>query len=546
MFDFLKRGRLIRRGLASRKTRRRRTRNEFAQSLEHATYVKVFILAAFVSGLAFLIFSGQQPEPTKNFVIALLFLAIAVTQLWINQPKTFAQNSRVLLVFGIMFVQLAATKLVVAFCDSGTLKFLKPEMGALIAPYAFAPLVMSVLLGRNHGLYAAVSVSLWSSILFGTIDAPLLVCCLISGFTAVYLTLQVRRRSRLIRAGLGVGLAIWLLSLTFGLIGPINLFPPTANDWAMIGLQSALAIGNGLVTAMVVGGVLPILEQLFQITTDISWLEASDLNHPLLRRMTIEAPGTYHHSLVVANLAESAAEAIGANGTLCRVCAYFHDVGKLVKPEYFTENMNFERNPHDDLAPSMSALIIIAHVKEGVDLALKHGLNQRIIDIIQEHHGTSLVYYFYQRALQQQEGARAGGKITNIREEDIPEVEEESFRYGGPKPQTKESAIVSLADIVESASRSLEKPTPQKIEQLVRELIEERTADVQLDECDLTLGEIKTIIERFSFTLMTMLHSRIAYPKPESKFAGPRDESLRPDIMADIRRPPTAPPVSAA
>lgn len=546
MFDFLKRGRLVRRGLASRKTRRRRTRNELAQNLESASYVKIFILSGFVAGLAYLIFSGQQPEPTKNFVMALLFLGIAVTQLWINQPKTFAQNSRVLLVFGVIFVQLAATKLLVAFCGSGTLKFLKPEMGALVAPYAFAPLVLSVLLGRNHGLYAAVAVSLWSSILFGTIDAPLLVCCLISGFTAVYLTLQVRRRSKLIRAGVGVGLAIWLLALTFGLIGPINLFPPTANDWAMIGVQSALAIGNGLVTAMVVGGVLPILEQLFQITTDISWLEASDLNHPLLRRMTIEAPGTYHHSLVVANLAESAAEAIGANATLCRVCSYFHDVGKLVKPEYFTENMNFERNPHDDLAPTMSALIIIAHVKEGVDLALKHKLNQRIIDIIQEHHGTSLVYYFYQRAVQQQEEARAGGKIMNIREEDVPEVQEESFRYGGPKPQTKESAIVSLADVVESASRSLEKPTPQKIEQLVRELIEERIADEQLDECDLTLGEIKAITERFSFTLMTMLHSRIAYPKQESKFAGPRDESLRPDIMADIRRPPTAPPVSAA
>src|SRR5205814_2479700 len=263
-------------------------------------------------------------------------------------------------------------------------------------------------------------------------------------------------------------------------------------------------------------------------------------------RMTVEATATYHHSLVVANLAEAAAAKIGANATLCRVCSYFHDVGKLVKPEYFTENMNFERNPHDDLAPSMSALIIIAHVKEGVDLALKDKLNQRIIDIIQEHHGTSLVYYFYQRAIQQQEDARAGGKITNIREEDIPEVEEESFRYGGPKPQTKESAIVSMADIVESASRSLEKPTPQKIEQLVRELIEERSADVQLDECDLTLGEIKTIIERFSFTLMTMLHSRIAYPKPESKFAGPRDESLRPDVMAATRRPASAPPVTAA
>ena len=171
--------------------------------------------------------------------------------------------------------------------------------------------------------------------------------------------------------------------------------------------------------------------------------------------MTIEAPGTYHHSLVVANLAEAAAEAIGANATLCRVCSYFHDVGKLVKPEYFTENMNFERNPHDDLAPTMSALIIIAHVKEGVDLALKHKLNQRIIDIIQEHHGTSLVYYFYKRALQQQEDARAGGKIMNMREDDIPEVSEESFRYRGPKPQTKESAIISLADTVESASRSL-------------------------------------------------------------------------------------------
>ena len=193
--------------------------------------------------------------------------------------------------------------------------------------------------------------------------------------------------------------------------------------------------------------------------------------------MTIEAPGTYHHSLVVANLAEAAAEAIGANATLCRVCSYFHDVGKLVKPEYFTENMNFERNPHDDLAPTMSALIIIAHVKEGVDLALKHKLNQRIIDIIQEHHGTSLVYYFYKRALQQQEDARAGGKIMNMREDDIPEVREESFRYSGPKPQTKESAIVSLADTVESASRSLEKPTPQKIEQLVNDIIDQRISD---------------------------------------------------------------------
>jgi putative nucleotidyltransferase with HDIG domain len=546
MFDFLKRSRLVRRGLASRKIRRRRSKNELLRTLEDSAVVKVLVLGGFVTGLAFLVFSGQQPEPTKNFVIALLFLATALIQLWINQPKTFSRTSRILLVFGTILLQLAVTKLVLVLCNSGHYRILRPEMGGLITPFAFAPLVLSVLLGRNHGLYAAVFVSLWSSVLFGKIDAPILVTSLISGFAAVSLTLQVRRRSTLIRAGLGVGLAIWLLALAFGWIGPINLFSPIENDWRMIGLQSAYAIANGILTAMVVGGALPLLEQLFQVTTDISWLEASDLNHPLLRQMTIEAPGTYHHSLVVANLAEAAAEAIGANATLCRVCSYFHDVGKLVKPEYFAENMNFERNPHDDLAPTMSALIIIAHVKEGVDLALKHKLNHRVIDIIQEHHGTSLVYYFYQRAMQQQEDARAGGKIMNMREEDIPEVREESFRYSGPKPQTKESAIVSLADIVESASRSLSKPTPQKIEQLVNELIEERIAEGQLDECDLTLGDVRVMAERFRFTLMTMLHSRIAYPKPESRFQTPREEGFGPDVMAGAKKPASAPPVSAA
>jgi putative nucleotidyltransferase with HDIG domain len=548
MFDFLKRRRLLKRGLASKKQRRKRTSNELLHSLEHAVYVKVLILAAFIAGLAFLIFSSPQPEPTKSFVIALLFFATAIAALWINHPKTFRENSRVFLVFGTIFLQLAAIRLVLALCSQHAFKFLTPEMGWLLAPYAFAPLVLSVLLGRNHGLYAAFFVSFWSSVLFGRVDAPLLIISLISGFTAVYLTLQVRNRGKLVRAGVGVGLAIWLCTLCFGLI-VINFFPITENDWGMIGVQSALALGNGIVTAVLVSGALPVLEHIFQITTDVSWLELSDLNHPLLRRMTMEAPGTYHHSLVVANLAEAAAEKIGANATMCRVCAYFHDVGKLVKPQYFTENMSFDRNPHDDLAPSMSALIIIAHVKEGVDLALKNKLNQHIIDIIQQHHGTSLVYYFYQRARQQQEDARAGGKIMNIREEDIPEVDEESFRYPGPKPQTKESAIVSLADIVESASRSLEKPTPQKIEQLVNELIEERIADGQLDECDLTLGELRVIAARFRFTLMTMLHTRIAYPKGESKFTPISEDDrlrMRPDVMASLRKPDSAPPVSAA
>jgi putative nucleotidyltransferase with HDIG domain len=268
---------------------------------------------------------------------------------------------------------------------------------------------------------------------------------------------------------------------------------------------------------MIVSGALPMLEGIFQITTDMSWLEMSDRNHPLLLRLSREAPGTWHHSDGVADLAEAAANKIGANGAICRACAYFHDIGKLVKPNYFSENIVADENPHDGLAPTMSALIIIAHVKEGVDLALKYGLNQRIIDVIRQHHGTSLVAYFYQRALQQQRDAREGGKIMNIREEDIPEVREESFRYSGPKPQFKECGIISLADAVESASRSLEKPTPQKIEQLVNSIVGKRIAEGQLDECDLTLQELKVIAETFRFTLQNMLHTRIKYPKDEER-----------------------------
>jgi hypothetical protein len=245
----------------------------------------------------------------------------------------------------------------------------------------------------------------------------------------------------------------------------------------------------------------------------------TDLNHPVLKRLSMEAPGTYHHSLAVANLAEAAAEAVGANPTICRVGSYFHDIGKLVKPQYFTENTHQGENPHDDLTPTMSALIIIAHVKEGVDLALKHKLNDEIIDIIRQHHGTSIVSYFYQRALQQQEDARLGGKIMNLREDDIPEVSEDSFRYPGPRPQTREAAIVSLADSIESASRSLDRPTPQRIDDLVRSILRERLASGQLDEAPLTIAEVWRIAESFRFSLVNMLHARVAYPKRDDREA---------------------------
>ncbi len=318
---------------------------------------------------------------------------------------------------------------------------------------------------------------------------------------------------RRIRAGVLAGLTTWVLAFLLGTIGPWLLTSPGSVTWEVAATQSAIALLSGIMTATIVGGILPMIESLFGITTDISWLEAADLNHPLLTQMALKAPGTYYHSMAVAQLAEAAAQAVGANETVCRVGAYFHDIGKLVKPAYFTENCLHDKNPHDDLTPTMSALIIKAHVKEGVDLALKHHLNRTIIDVIQQHHGTSLVSYFYRRSLQQQEDARRGMKIMNLREDDIPDVKEESFRYGGPKPQSRESAIISLADSVESASRSLRKPTPQRIEQLIDDILADRIQDRQLDDSHLTLNEIRQIGETFAVTLRNMMHQRIAYER---------------------------------
>ena len=512
----LKKNQLVKKGYCCGKTRRKPTQSQFLLSLENSGQVKLVILLVFLLGLASLIFygtggsNGETSAPqAKQFLFALLVFFTALAQLWINHPQTFAKNSRIVLMFGTFLVHLLVMKTLWVLITNGTLP---RSIGGLLFPYALAPLVISALLGKNQGIYAAIFVSLWGSILWSLVDPTFLAMSLISGFVGVFITIQLRRRSQFLRAGVFVGLATWLLALSFGQID-INLLPFAETDWRMVGWQSLAAVGSGLVTAVLVSGVLPALEQTFRLTTPMAWLELTDLNHPLLMRLSLDAPGTYEHSQAVARLAEAAAERIGANASMCRTCAYFHDIGKLVKPEYFTENMRSDRNPHDDLAPTMSALILIAHVKEGVDLALKHDLNSQIVDVIQQHHGNSVVRYFYNRALRQQEEAREAMGTNGGHEEDIPEVREENFRYSGPLPQTKESAIISLADAVESASRSLEKPSPQRIEELVNDLVDDRVADHQLDECELTFHELREVVESFCFTLNSMLHRRVAYPK---------------------------------
>jgi hypothetical protein len=253
-----------------------------------------------------------------------------------------------------------------------------------------------------------------------------------------------------------------------------------------------------MICAFVVIATCKIFETIFGEITNFTLLELSDSSHPLLKRMVIEAPGSYHHSLIVSNLAEAAADAIDAHALLVRVGAYYHDIGKMVHPEYFNENQLVRGNKHDELEPSMSRLVIFNHVKEGIELAHKNNLNQRIIDFIPEHHGTSLMHYFYQKALA--EGQPDG-------------LEEKDYRYPGPKPQSKETAIVLLADSVEGATRAMDDHTPQRIEDVVRKVINNKFIDGQLDECNLTLKEIDTIASTFVRVLGAMYHNRIKYPE---------------------------------
>lgn len=526
MFGFFERQRLVKRGFAASKQRRKRTESEWMDTLEYGPWAKAGVCLLFLAGLNWLIQAGiNTAQPPEKLIIALLIFLTALGQLWINHPNTFARNSRLLLIFVTILLHLGVVKLLLVGAQNqvrgaggGDFSALeRMQMWELAIPFAFGPLLLSALLGRNLAIFSAIFISLWGSIIDRGIDSRFLVTSLICGFVAVFLTLQVRRWWKMLRAGVFIGLTTWLLALLFGKIPILQVFGAFAPNWSIVGWETLISLLSGICTALLAICFLPLFERFFGITTEMSWVEMGDLNHPLLKRMMLEAPGTYQHSLVVATLAESACEAIGANATMARVCSYFHDVGKLIKPDYFTENMRHGRNPHDELAPTMSALIIIAHVKEGVDLALKYNLCQEIIDVIQQHHGTSLVFYFYKRALQQQEDARAGGKIMNIREEDIPEVREESFRYSGPRPQTREAAVISLADCIESAARSLERVTPQKIDQLIRDMIDKRLIDGQLKECDLSMRELETVCESFRNTLQSMMHSRIAYPDDKEK-----------------------------
>ena len=365
------------------------------------------------------------------------------------------------------------------------------EVMQLSIPLAAGAMIVRVILRTQVAVVFAVVFSL----LVGLIMDQLLLFTaftLIGSIVGIGFVKQIKRRLSIMFAGLVVGGVNAILVGSMYLVG------------AQFGVDalSAMVAGvlSGAFCGLLVLALLPLFEAGFRYTTDIKLLELSSMDHPLLRELILSAPGSYHHSMMVGSLTEAAAEAIGCNALLARVGAYYHDIGKAKNPGYFAENQKAGVNPHDKLKPNMSALIIKAHVKDGIEMARSHGLPEEIVNFIEQHHGQSLIAYFYHKA-------------KKMEDPDIPEVDEKDYRYPGPKPQTRETAICLLADGVEAASRAMPSPTPARLKGLVQNMINKAFTDGQLDDCDLTLKDLNVIAQAFMRILTGIYHHRPEYPE---------------------------------
>jgi putative nucleotidyltransferase with HDIG domain len=357
-------------------------------------------------------------------------------------------------------------------------------------PFAAGPVMVLLLMGRRPALVFSVTSAVLSGLLFGG-DFSLALFALASGIAGVVASQRFSERSALSRVGLAVGLANVLVFLILELY---RGFPDQPESTLF---AAGCALVGGLVAVGLVTSILPLLEGVLGVTTDLRLLELSNQNLPLLKRLSLEAPGTYQHSLSVSNLVEAGADAVGANALLLRVCSYYHDIGKLVKPEYFVENQR-GINPHDELSPSMSALVIQSHVKEGLELACESNLPLPIREGIATHHGNKLIRYFFHKAEETENGKA--------------EVRESDYRYSGPKPHTKELGILLLADAVEAAARTIEHPTPNKLQGMIKKIFDNSLEDGQLDDSELTFSELDKIASAFLWVLTNMYHHRIDYP----------------------------------
>ncbi len=364
------------------------------------------------------------------------------------------------------------------------------QASGYLMPIASASMLIAISLSPNIAILLTVILGLLIGFIPGG-GLNYILVSIIGGIVAIYSIRKATQRSSLTRAGVIIAGANIINISALGLIN---------NEGYYLILQNNLwGVLNGFLAVILTIGILPFLESYFDITTSFKLMELSNPNQPLLKKMILEAPGTYHHSIVVGNLSETAAEEIGGNGLLARVGAIYHDIGKIKRPYFFTENQEAYKNIHDEMEPSLSALVIASHVKEGLELAKKNKLPKDIIDIIAQHHGTGLITYFFHRALKENGS-------------NVDKVAEENYRYSGPKPQTKEAGIILLADSLEAATRSLTNPTATRIKTLVKEIIQKNLENGQLEECDLTLKDLDKIGDSFSRILTGMFHSRVEYP----------------------------------
>lgn len=359
-----------------------------------------------------------------------------------------------------------------------------------IIPFACSPMLLSILLDDKISVIISVLNVVFISFL-GKFSVDITLVALLNAIIIPIILKRVQQRNDIIYSAIYAALINVIFTTVIGYFLSANML-----EIAKKSLTTGL---SAFISGILAIGILPFLENIFDLVTNIKLLELANPNHPLMKRLLLEAPGTYHHSVLVGNLAEMAAESIGANSILARVSAYYHDVGKLERPYYFKENQVGIDNPHDNIAPSLSSLIILSHVEDGVKLALKYGLPQAIIDVVAQHHGDSLVKYFY---------------ITVKNSSKNPdEVKEEDYKYKGPAPTTKETAIVMLADSVEAAVRSIQAPTKEKIENMVDNIIKGRLEENQLSNSELTFKDVKNIREAFLKVLSGIYHERIEYPK---------------------------------
>ncbi len=393
----------------------------------------------------------------------------------------------------ITFLFIAKVSLSVPGVIGATVEFDIQETSVYFGmPVAAGAMAVCLFLGMEAALFFSIVFAALVTLVFAN-QFPIFIYIFLSSAMAAYWMRSCRERKVFIKAGAKLGL------LNVALATAVTTY---ANDISVeIFLWSGLfAFTGGIASGIVTAGIAPLLEMLFDYTTDIKLLELANLDQPILRRLMIEAPGTYNHSVIVGTLADAVAGEIGANPLLARVCGYYHDIGKIEKAQYFIENQKDGKNRHDKLAPSMSALILTGHVKAGLEIARKYRLGQTIMDTIQQHHGTSIIEYFYEKAKAQKEDSEET-------------VNPDDFRYPGPKPQTVEAAIVMMSDVLEAATRTLDNPTPARIQGLVQTLINKIFASGQLDYCEITLKDLHIMAKRFNVVLSGIHHHRIKYPE---------------------------------